>query len=429
MAAVENAITLRLEKLANQWDDFCAQPAPLLRWLFLPDEQSLFQTFVEIESGEGAQAEDAWVALHTRFENEYTHGYTLARELARFMDTAELEEGEKRWVCPEAQREENDCTYLVRCCRSFYEFHQDGFDHFGVILSPSGCANVKNYQRWMLRLVQEPVIAEVRFIAPDNARQPSYDALALQATPQKVVSIYAHLDIPGALAELSAPPDNPEPGDLFRQHFVATQSAVGKSDMVAAEQSADQGFAIAKEQNWPQLEAPLYMLLAAGFIGLKQSDAALEKYKLAQTSADKATEQNDPAGPKLKMHALLGECSVHVQERDYETAAPLYAQAALIASEQKDEPMALECHRMAAFCFSKESQWENAWMHGHKSLEIAEALGPEKVVNTAFPYAAKDLLRASKKNGPDDERETLPPRIEALLGPDWEEKMKESQAS
>lgn len=429
MAVAENAITIRLEKLAGQWEEFCAQPAPLLRWLFQPDEQGMLQAFVDNEMGEGATTEDAWVPLYSGFDSEYTHGYTLAQELGQLFASVEPEEDEKPWQCPAALRDENDCAYLVRCCRSFFEHHQEGFDHAGFLLNPQRIGNIKAYQRWLLRLLQEPHTPEVRFVVPDNARQPGYDALALQATPHKLASTYARLDMSGALAELTAPPDNPAPGDLFRQHYVATQDAVGKGDMAGAQKSADAGFAITREQNWPQLAAPLSMLLAAGFIGQKQPGQAISRYRDAQTSADQATAQNDPAGPKLKMHSLLGECSVHVQEKDYETAAPLYAQAATIATQEKDQPMALDCHRMAAFCFSKEPRWEDAWRHGHGALAIAEEMGPEKIVNTAFPYAAKDLLKASKKAGPDEESETLPPRIEALLGPDWEEKMKESQAS
>lgn len=411
----ENAITQRFELLSDQWEAFCEQKALILCWLLKPDEFSLVDSFIDLENTEAAYTEDAWIPLYSSFESEYTHGFSLVKELEGVLAEAELLDTESPWNGPQALDNEDNYHYFSRYLHSLSQYFDEGFDHIAVVLKPNTISNIRNYHKWLLELQKVPFSSNVKIVLLDNALAPIYAPLSDSSDPALFHSLYAHLEMPKAYAELSAAPTNPSPGDLYKENFVAMQNAMSENRSDLLEQHAQQALTITQQESWPHLEIPIHMVRGAFYLSAKNYEFSLECYQSATQSADTAYSNSATDSQKMKVYALLGQSSVYIQIKDYYRAGILYAEAAELAKNENDLLTAMDCNRMACFCYTKESEWPQAKEHGGACLELAEQLGSETAKNSSFPYVKNDLLKASKKMDSSQEVERLRARIDALL--------------
>lgn len=417
----ENAITQRFEMLSDQWEAFCEQKALILRWLLKPDELSLVDSFIDLENTEAAYTEDAWIPLYTSFESEYTHGFSLVKELDGILAEAELLDTESPWNCPQALVSEDNYHYFSRCLHALQQYFNEGFDHMAIVLKPQTIGNIQNYQKWLLELQKLSFALEIKILLLDNALAPIYSQLSDASHPSTFHSVYAQLDMSKAYADLSAAPNNPAPGDLYKENYVAMQNAMSENRSDLLESHAEQALKITQEQSWPHLEIPVHMLRGAFYLNVKNYKQSLECYQSATQSAETAYSTSAIDNQKMKVYALLGQSSVYIQTKEFLSAGVLYAEAAELAKNENDLLTAMDCNRMACFCYTKESKWVQAKEYGSSCLEQAEQLGAETAQKSSFPYVKNDLLKASKKVDPAHEVERYQARIHALLftdGPD-----------
>ena len=424
----DNPIAERLEILQTQWDDFATAPgARVFRWLFLPDEQDMLQAFVDSENADAGVTNDVFVRLCDPFANAMVHGTALAASFDAVFRDAAQPEGDPGsfpppWHGPAPSASEAGDPYLLRCLQSFCDHYQGHMGLLVLILTPASISVPKVYHRWLADLAQANLPAQVRLLVPDHPSVPVHAALDSLAPPGTVVVKSANLDMPGAIRDIAEGScDEDDPASVFRKHYALMTTEVGAGNMTGAKVQADQALAITAAEDLPQLEPAIHLTMAAGHLGAKDYPTALERYRASQASSRRAMTKDDPGGAKLLVQSLFGECSVFLLVKDYASATPGYREAASVATVDKDPRTALEAHRMAAWCLSREGRWDDAHQEGVRALELGESLPPSELAQTGMRFAARDLCKVVRKWRFDSAvRDGIEARLATLLGPDWE---------
>ncbi|HOX53712.1 MAG TPA: hypothetical protein PKY05_19695, partial [Fibrobacteria bacterium] len=345
----DNPITQRLEILQDQYAEFCTTPgAVVFRWLFERDEEPMLQAFVDTENEDRGCTNDLFLRLHDGFANAEVHGFRLAKSLEQLFERPpETKEGDppapSAWKCPVRTAEDKANPYFLKCLKSFCDHFQEDLELAVLILSPSSISVFKVYVDWLAQLAKSPLPPQIRILLADHPSHPAYAELDTLA-PGKVFVKSANLDMEGAIAEIAEEDESPR--GLYRKHYALMTLAVGKSDLAKGEIHGKEALGVTASEDLPQLEPAIHLTLAAGYLGLKHHQEALDKYCLSEASSRKAIEKKEPEGPKLLVQSLLGKGGALVFLKRWEDAAQAYQEAAGLATPD-DLPTALEAHRMA----------------------------------------------------------------------------------
>ena len=423
----DNAITQRLEILQDQYAEFVTTPGAIVfRWLFQPDEEPMLQAFVDTENEDHGCTNDIFLRLRDGFANAEVHGFRLAKSLEQIFEHApEAVENEPpplpAWKCPARTAEDKANPYFLKALKSFCEHFQEQLEHAVLVLTPVSISVPRIYVEWLAQLAQTQLPPQVRILLADHPSHPAYAELD-QLAAGKVFVKSANLDMEGAIAEISEEDESPR--GLYRKHYALMTIAVGKSDLAKGESHGKEALGVTASEDLPQLEPAIHLTLAAGYLGLKRHQEALDKYCLSEASSRKAVEKKEPEGPKLVVQSLLGKGGALVFLKRWEEAAKAYQEAANLA-QADDLPTSLEAHRMAAFCWAQDSRWDDAHREGVAAVSIAEGMPKEDLPRTGLRFAARDLHKLLRKwRYSSEERDAMDKRLEALLGPDWQEDLK-----
>lgn len=420
-----NAIEQRLALLREHWSIFVEnEEARLLRWKVLPDEVSMVQTFIEVESQEGGELPDLFLSFTTPFQRPEEYGGALLSALAaQYEESRESIEAagmDATWQCPPMVAGQPAHAAFAEACESFQMHYRDLAATFAVVLQPEQVSDIMHWQRWLLALLQSDLPPQVRIIVLDSAEQPQLEELC-RAAPTLTMTIPAALDMPGAMDDLITSAGGDGPDVHFRRHLAALGNAAGKQDLETARHSAQQALAIAKGQGWNDMEVVVRMTLAGAILQLSQFDEALNEYDQATVAVERCREANHPAAPKLAVQCRFGKAAALLSKGDFPGAAVLYEETVPLA-EQTSEPMfTLESWRMAAYCHEVKGVFQEAWRCGEQALAVGETMDEESRPRSTLPYVGQGLLRTVKKYSPDGGAEQrVRMRLEQMLGPDWE---------
>lgn len=421
----DNPVTQRLEKLQAQWQEFVDEPAAkVFRWMFLAEELPVYHGFADAENEDAGCTNDVFLEFRDSFANDTVHGFRLAANLQKVFQEAEQPEATGDgfpgpWVCPPRTAQDLATPYFLKCLKSFCDHYKDFLENVALVMLPESVSKMPLYVEWIAAFAQAPLPPQVRLLLLDDPSMPVYGTLAQKVPPGLVHTESANLEMGDALEELADEGD--DAGAAFRRHYVAMTNQVGKKDMPKAEEHAKGALAITQADDIPHLEPSIYMTLAAGYQALGKFETALERYRSSKASADRSIAHKDPGAHKLKVQSIFGECGALIFLKRFDEAGPLYQEAAAVSLVAEDKPMALEAHRMAAFCYAKDSAWDDAWREGNAAITVAEGLERGELPKTGARFAARDLHKLSRKwRFSGEQRDEVDTRLERLLGPDWQ---------
>lgn len=426
---MKNAIEKRLDILTGLWNEFAENAeARVLRWLVDADETRIVEAFLAVQEEGGGELPDLFVRIDTSFESAERHGFALIEALRTWYERErpglEAEGIDARWEPPAPRAGTMDTRAFKQCCEDFQSYYKHLAQNLVIALLPERVASLDDWVAWLLKLAALDISPNVRFLLLDAVAAPSLDTLQ-EAEPTRVVSLAPELDMPGAMMEIVRSVPGSHPGNTFRRYFVALTNAAERGDVTAATEAAERALAIATEQGWPQMQVVVHMAMGGVHLGQGAIEDALGRYRVAASVAAAATEQGDPAGPKLILNARLAEGSALVGGGRHDEASAVYEQAAQLAGQQQDHLMTMESWRMAAYCHEAVKRPEPSLRCGLRGLDAAEQLELEMRKSSTLPFLGAGLLRVAEQIRGANGRE-LRHRINVLAGSGWEKSVPEA---
>jgi hypothetical protein len=442
MGAAMNPVVQRLEKLLGQWWDFVEKPeGRVLCWLVESDEYAMVNAFVAIEDDErGAQTDDVFVPLSTPFvAGRYGEG--LLREFlekAKALHAGLGEASVPEWQPPPSppspstpsgtQRpakapdapEPPDALPFLQACESFAS-HYKLPGKLALVLTPSECPDGAAFGQWLDALARTalPGSAKLRLVVLDDKRAPSLGAL-VKAHPDRVVAVFAELDMAGARLEISETAGNlDKPGGQLRHQFVQMTNALGKQDLASAETHSQVALDITSTQGWHALAVPIHLAMGASLAAAGKVEPANARYLKAEASAAEGETAGDPVCAKLKVQARLCRGSLLILESAWQAAAALYVQTLPMALALEEPGMVIDCYRLASFCLEQNKQHQLAWQQGVDGLAFAHTVEKKALAATTLPYLSESLSRLGKQKQFASSWKRAEGELVTLLGPEW----------
>jgi tetratricopeptide (TPR) repeat protein len=437
----ENAVTRMLDRLYEQWDHFCGDPAhKVFRWIFEPNELPIFRTFLDMEQGDDAVTEDIFLEVTTAFEGYDFYGQSIIDELVKAFaatsgeseNTEESEQGENTdegdslplWVAPLRQNKEEDIPYFVRCCAHLCEHYAGLYDHIVFIIAPSRCASQKHYTRWLQQMLMQALPTGFKVLLFDGGNDVDNGDICykhLQVALQAQDFWYeqaAQLNMHSALQQLAEQNAQDKEGE-YRKYFVNATIAAEQQDLAGAQSNGNKAIALAQQEGWVQLQGMMHLTMGAVYLGFKEYTGALEQYIQAQQCVKGSEEAQHK---KLHINGLMGEAGVHLAQKKYEPAAAAYEASAQAAQALQEAILQTENWYMASYCWNKAKAYDEAYECGQNSLQSAQQISVEDRPQTSVHFAAEIMQKISSKwNWHKVSAEQTEVAIQQVLGVNWKQ--------
>ncbi|UCF93034.1 MAG: hypothetical protein JSW39_02435 [Desulfobacterales bacterium] len=432
--AKKNPIEQRIDYLAGLWNKFAKDPEPrLLRWLVDDDGLRMVELLVEMQNEEVGDIPDLFIRFDVPFTNPHSYPLELLKSLVQQYEDSRKDiaaaDLPTNLECPSMQPQESGVQTFARACVSLREYYQGKMLALVAFLTPNTIANATDWIDFLLRLVRVDFPPTIRITVIDHVDRPVLNALC-QAEPTLVQTVIPDLDMPGALEEIAETAGGVGPGNDFRKLFVRLSNVVATGNTKPANKLAISALRIARKQKWFDLQAAVYMVLGAMYLGKQDASLALKAYQYADKAAAAAEKSGNPAGGKLVVQTRFARAGALISAGNYAEAAPLYEGTAPLTKAQNDAFLELEAWRMASYCYEMEKQPSKAWQCGQQALEAGERLDDNLRPNSTLPYVGQRLLGLLTQNKADPKYERqVRARMEALVGEGWEDKLVTGEAA
>jgi tetratricopeptide (TPR) repeat protein len=423
---MRNAIERRLDRLAEQWQAFAADPAlRLLRWRAVADDLRMVDLFIDVQSEELGTTPDVFVRLRPAFGDPSRYARDL---LSAFLDQYDAARPDLEaqgiaagWQLPEAVVDETDPACLVRVATSFQAYYADRMQCLVLVLAPGAVANERAFAAWLIDLLQQGLPPTLRLMVPDPADAPRLDGLD-QRAPGLAVTIDPALDMPGALEELARSEGANGPAKLFRVNLTSIANAGARGNLTAAERAAGRALEVARKEGWADQALVVHMALAAVYLGAGRAADAVGSYRKASIAAEAVAAKGHPAAAKLRVTAAMGEGAALVAAARWREAAAAYEHAAPLAEAADDRLMLLEAWRMAGWSHEQAGADREAWRCGQRALEAGERLPADRRGQSTLPWVGQMLLRLLDRHYRHDvhQAQITRSRLDGAFGKDWE---------
>lgn len=264
-----------------------------------------------------------------------------------------------------------------------------------------------------------PKQPKLRLLLRDDRKCPALAKLA-QALPELVVATPADLDLAAAYLELSESAGNlDQPGGQYRHAFVQMGSALGRQDLVAADEHGKAALAVAAAQGWHSLAIPIHLAMGAALAGVGQAEEANRRYFEAEKAAVAGEQGGDPVCAKLRVQVRMCRGSLLIHAGAWQMAGALYAETIPLARAVEDAGMIIDCYRLAAFCQEQAKQYQAAWQHGVEGLAYARTVDKAVLRSTQLAYLGLGLERLCQHSQYSGAWKRIEQELESLLGAEW----------
>jgi hypothetical protein len=423
---MRNAIERRLDRLAEQWQAFAADPAlRLLRWRAVADDLRMIDLFVDVQGEELGTTPDVFVRLSPAFGDPSGYASDLVSAFLDQYDAArhdlETQGIAAGWQLPEAVVDETDLAFLVRAATYFQAYYADRMQCLVLVLAPGAVADDRAFAAWLIDLLQQGLPPTLRLMVPDPADAPRLDGVDEMA-PGLAVTIDTDLDMPGALEELARSEGAEGPAKLFRVNLASIANAAARGNLTAAERAAGRALDVARKEDWADQALVVHMALAAVYLSAGRAEDAVGSYRKASIAAEAVAAKGHPAAAKLRLTAAMGEGAALVAAACWREAAAAYERAAPLAETAGDPLMLLEAWRMAGWSHEQAGADRDAWRCGQQALAAGESLSADQRGQSTLPWVGQMLLRLLDRNYRDDvhQAEVMRSRLDGVFGKGWE---------
>jgi len=428
---INNPVTDKLRQLGEQWKVLQETSDALIGvWKVNEDQSQMVDALVFLEdTGYGVLENTVFMNFQTPFVNKETYAHDLIREFLIMVGHPLAQDNLRERGLDYKQiriDEIKDTKAWLKVLRDFTEMLHNK-ERIVPYLIPENIENKKEWLEWLDKYIQvnagEKVVRPMlKQITPDD----TLDDL-IKAYPMFIEVLQTDMDTYNLMLEVlekAHEGKENEPGAKLQKALVKIGEASGKLDMPKAEQLAEEAIEIVKTQGWPHLEANVLVVLANGYIGLKDYDAAIKRFQEARAAAQEYVEQDRNIAGNLEITTIFGEAGCYIGKQDFEMAGETYIQAAPIAKEIDKIHFELEAWRMTGFCRQSSKEYEDAWDAYQKAWETGRKMEPESRTSTTLPYVAKAMVEIRGKANAPIKKYDLEDEIMELLGENWQELIK-----
>jgi hypothetical protein len=419
----DNPIAARIDRLQDQWTLFVRDAdARVLRWVLDEDELPLVEGFFIRESHpDASKTPDLFWTSGAPFRDAGHHGADLRQELCATYESARAALAEAgvqpMWAPAPVRREASDVDVWLEALGSFRGAHP-GVEVLAVCLRPTESGSAAAYLSWLGELARAAP-RELRFVLLDTSEARAFEPLAA-AEPKRVRTQRAHLDVPGALEEVSAAAGNlDEPGGQFRHLYVQMSAAAKGGDLGTAEALGARALAISEAQQWFSLSCAVHFLQGSFLLRAGRHVDAVRRFFLADAAGARADDRGDLQGKRLRVQARLSAGSALLAAEDFPRSALVFTEAAPFAVAAQDPRAELDCWRLASYAHARVGDADKTWKAGRAALEVGRAMDDETRKTSTLKNLGQSLAFWAKEQGLPEVESTVERELEAMLGPGW----------
>ncbi len=245
-----------------------------------------------------------------------------------------------------------------------------------------------------------------------------------------VVTIEADLDMGAVAEELAADGDPGDPALRYRTLFVELNRHGQARNYGKMREAGDLALAVADQTpGWEHLSVTILAAQGSHLLtDRSRQEEALAFFVRARRAAEVAVQTENPSGPAVMLQARQFEAAGLVHLKRWQEAAECYEAALDWVGEEPDQAFQrFETLRMAGWCHQQAGNYETAWDRYQQSLVVADLIPNDLARNSTLPYVGRELLRLADRLRRLLETPVIRERMDALVGPDWEEVLAEAE--
>lgn len=432
----DNPVTRKIAELSKQWMVFEEKPnIPMAIWKVQQEEARMIDSFVLFEASEGGNIPSVFFYFETDFTKPETYAADLIQEfLDKIQNPISKELFKQEGIDVEQLTVGKDKTE-----EAWLQLMMDFFamvtglsqfvkppTYFVAYIAPRKNHNLIAWTWWLEALLEKKIPAKLKLMLKDDKNTPILNDV-IDHFPHQIAVLQPNIDMSNIMQEVfdEATKDKQDnPGVQIQKAMLKIGEFAEKKDIASAEQQAKKALKIAEKENWGYLTVAIYMMLAAGYLGIKDRETAIQKFEAARSTAIVYAKESAIIGNQLEVQTLLGIGGCHLGLLDYESSAAAYALAGQLSQKYQLYNLALEGWRMAGFCAHQEKDYHTAWDNYNKALENGKKMDKAAQQSSTLCFVGEGLLAICKKVGEGKKRVAIEDDFTAILGENWLEKCK-----
>jgi tetratricopeptide (TPR) repeat protein len=452
----ENAITRRLEKIQDMWNEFREMPtARCCIWTVAPDERAMIEAFYQVNTSENSKTPDFFIRLESPFQSHLNYGQILSQELQNIIDEERadlIEQGTP--ITWQSQHVDDPKNPAIGFLRNFFQL-ANSMDIGALLVAylvPKTIANNNDWEKWWVAITELGIPTNIRLMVVDTE-----GAIADKLVKKHVGKVIAYkppLDMGNAIRELmNETGDQNDKGTHFKKAFLELTQCIAKRDAMGMRQYAEKAIGLARQMGYPHLEIAVLCTTASGLITEGKQKTAVKTYdealRVAQVAKSKPLikevpdlKVSDADGnlfEQLSIQILFskGTAFVGIKPPQYESGLEAYQQAdkllqELIAAKgNPTEPVnfeqggifflhRLEALRMSGYCWEGLGQKQKALELYAKAVTIAEQIPEDMRKSTTLNFVGQAMLLICQGLALKKEHQLVSDRMNQMLGVGWE---------
>jgi tetratricopeptide (TPR) repeat protein len=397
MVQTKNPVEKRIALLRELWLEATENAqVRVVVWRIPDNADRMMLAFFESQRHEGEwQVGDLFIKFDAPFETGFTYSRMLCEALIEsYLASADSFKEQAialNWPFAKVQRPDSAAGFL-HLLDAFARHHAEHFRFVVAALMPAPITSVQALQAWLETALQKGVPTGVRLSLVDSHGQRRWDDLAHQYASQ-VRIIEAPIDLFDIARETAAQSPSTGPAVLYRQLLTDVLTLVEKGTPAQVGARAAKAMQIAEREKWPDQQVVLHMAVAGAHLKAQDHAPAIHHYRQARQCGEQAKAQGNVVGANLVMQTWFGEGGAWLTADQLRKAAQAYRSGAEEAQRMPNPLFALEGFRMAAFCYARQGDHEDARTHAVLALREGKAMAADERAQSTLGMALHDMLR------------------------------------
>jgi tetratricopeptide (TPR) repeat protein len=397
----KNPVEKRIALMRDLWWQATEdEQVRIVIWRVPDNAERMVLAFYEAQRHEGDwQTADLFIKFDAPFETSFTYSRMLCDALVETYvasDDSFKQQGiAMNWPFARVPRPDSAAGFMG-LLGHFARHHEAHFRHAVAALLPATVTSPAALQAWVQAAVKVGVPSGVRLALQETTSRPQWDWL-LKEHPALVRVVQPPVDMFDIARETAAQSPSSGPAVAYRQLLTDVLALVEKGTPAQVSARGDKALKIAERESWHDQQVVVHMAVAGAHLKAQDSPAAIKRYRQARSCAEEAKREGSPTaiavGSNLVMQTWFGEAGAWFVAKQLRQAAQAYRSGAEEAQRLPNQIFALEGFRMAAYCYARHGDIEDARAHGALAVREGQGMKPQERAPSTLGVALNDLLR------------------------------------
>jgi hypothetical protein len=405
-----NPVKQRLFKLTEQWRTQVLTNPDVRVFSFIGAssvDYNMIYAFTLFHMSDESNIDDLFFCLRRPFEtkNVNIYGRNIINELGECVKAWNSDEdltkktGSINWQPLPDNQKLKDEEYFVNNLNNLAEKLISKDEQFMVVsMLPLMVQNYKAYRDWVANVIDFNVSAKIRLIIYDTYDLKAFDNLSKQFN-SKFKQIHLDLDMVGAMNQILEETKNSKTkksdrdGVTLQQLILKLTEAIGKNDKAKIDIFQKQSLDLARQNNWPHMEALIYYFIHSYFATNNNESKAHEVIDEAILKGDEAVNKKILDTSEIKYYYRIAKGNLYFMNKRFAEAAKTYKACLDIDRSGTDKHMLLGIYQMLAVSLKHNGQKRNALNYFFEGWDLVKNEPEEFIKNsTLLKYYAKEMI-------------------------------------